>query len=126
MIDFEGILKTAKTEDKPYDSSGLAKLMATENLTVLVSDVRTASWDSINRVLRMPNWINIPKECIDMFTAHECSHALHSPGIDIKTMTNPSLETNSIRMCEEIRVDRLIKQNFQDVNVIMRLALIIW
>ena len=58
----------------------LAKLMATENLTVVHRKVPTAYFDLKNRLLCCPILKDdISPELYDLFMGHEVSHALHTP-----------------------------------------------
>ena len=56
----------------------VAKLLANENLTVLQEPVRTASFDIVNRVLRLPQWKDMTQDLIDMLVGHEVGHALYT------------------------------------------------
>ncbi len=59
--------------------SQLAKLMATENLTVEHKKVQTAMFDTKNRVLYLPIWQNMSGYLYDLLTGHEVGHALYTP-----------------------------------------------
>ena len=59
--------------------SGLAKLMATENLTVQHAKVPTASFDPKNRVLTCPIWEQMSGDLYDLLIGHEVGHALDTP-----------------------------------------------
>ena len=53
-------------------SSGFAKLLATEDITVLVdSAAPTACFDVESRTLTMPVWPNMSEELTDMLVGHE-------------------------------------------------------
>ncbi|NBP16740.1 hypothetical protein EBU95_20530, partial [bacterium] len=55
----------------------LAKLMATENLTIENRNVPTASFDVKNRILTVPTLDNnISSQLYDLFMGHEVGHAL--------------------------------------------------
>ena len=55
----------------------LAKLLATENITVKQRPgAVTASFDIKNRVLEMPVWEGISKDLEDLLLGHETAHAL--------------------------------------------------
>ena len=56
----------------------LAKLLATENVTVIREDVPTASFDIKNRVLRLPQWKNLTNDIEEMLILHEVGHALYT------------------------------------------------
>ena len=57
--------------------SQLAKLIATENLIVQHNNVKTASFDTLNRILTLPVFKVQTGDIYDMLIAHECSHALY-------------------------------------------------
>lgn len=58
----------------------LAKLLATENITVRVDPMaKTASFDMKRRILTLPNWQNISETLHDMLQIHETGHALDTP-----------------------------------------------
>jgi len=59
--------------------SGLAKLMATENLIVQHAKVATASFDPKNRVLTCPIWEQMSGDLYDLLMGHEVGHALDTP-----------------------------------------------
>ena len=57
----------------------LAKLLATENITVEHRNVPTAMFDIKNRILILPNWKDITKDIYDLLVLHEVGHALFTP-----------------------------------------------
>ena len=60
--------------------SQLAKLLATENITMMHNPKSiTASFDTKNRVLTLPMWTNIGEDLYDMLVVHEVGHALDTP-----------------------------------------------
>jgi len=59
--------------------SGLAKLMATENLTVQHAKVPTASFDPKNRILTCPIWEQMSGDLYDLLMGHEVGHAIDTP-----------------------------------------------
>lgn len=59
--------------------SGLAKLMATENLTVQHAKVQTAMFDPKNRVLTCPIWEKMSGDLYDLLMGHEVGHAIDTP-----------------------------------------------
>ena len=81
MLDFRDVF----LQDKRMDTlnidtkSQLAKLIATENITVQQNNVKTASFDVVNRILTLPIFKTDSKDVTDMLVAHECAHALYTP-----------------------------------------------
>jgi len=59
--------------------SGLAKLMATENLTVQHAKVATAMFDPKNRILICPIWEKMSGDLYDLLMGHEVGHAIDTP-----------------------------------------------
>ena len=61
--------------------SQLAKLLATENITVQHKpDAKTAWFDVKNRVLSLPVWREMSNDLYDLLVVHEVGHALDTPG----------------------------------------------
>lgn len=59
--------------------SGLARLMATENLTVQHAKTHTASFDPKRRILTVPIWEKTSTELYDLLVGHEVGHAIDTP-----------------------------------------------
>ena len=59
--------------------SNLAKLLATENVTVQHQNVQTASFNPKTRVLILPIWKKMSPELYDLLLSHEVGHALWTP-----------------------------------------------
>jgi hypothetical protein len=57
----------------------LAKLLASENLTVEHGNYPPASMDVKNRVLRLPIWKEMSGSLYDLMVLHEVGHALYTP-----------------------------------------------
>ena len=68
-------LKVVNKETK----NQLAKLLASENLTVEHKKVSTASFDTKNRVLTLPIWKDTSSDLYDLLIGHEVGHALFTP-----------------------------------------------
>ena len=64
-------------------TSLLAKLLATENITVQQQpNIKTAMFDLRNRVLMLPIWQGISRDLEDLLIVHETGHALDTPSAD--------------------------------------------
>ena len=59
--------------------SVLAKLLATENVSVEHQKVQTASFDLKNRKIILPIWNDMSNELYNLLIGHEVSHALNTP-----------------------------------------------
>lgn len=98
--------------------SQLAKLMATENISVEHGNVNTASFDLIARVLTLPNWDNVTNELYDLLVGHEVGHALDTPNYDIvkqayeEISPDHSLAKSFINVIEDARIEKLIKRRY--------------
>ena len=93
--------------------SALAKLLATENLTVEYANVDTASFDVKNRILRIPTMKDLDAKTLDLFVGHEVAHALYTPldgmeNLPIKTQNFHSI----VNVVEDARIERLIQKKY--------------
>jgi hypothetical protein len=66
--------------------SGLARLLATENIRVEHQPVRTAYFDTATRTLTLPIWRGMSADLYDMLVGHEVGHALWTPASDAVVM----------------------------------------
>jgi hypothetical protein len=57
----------------------IAKLLATENITVVQGKISTAMFDVKNRILMLPMWKDIFPHTEDHLIGHEVGHALYTP-----------------------------------------------
>ena len=70
------------------DKSLLAKLLATENITVQRNpSLKTAAFDLKNRVLMLPVWQGISNDLEDLLLVHETGHALDTPTAEVYVKT---------------------------------------
>ena len=95
--------------------SNLAKLLATENITVQHDQVKTASFNLEDRILTIPIFKNPKGAVYDMLVGHEVSHALHTPQKDwIDALKKDDLMKikDYINVIEDIRIDKLIQKKY--------------
>ena len=96
----------------------LAKLMASENLTVEYGEFETAVFDTVNRVLSLPNWSHTSNEVHDLLVGHEVSHALNTPQLDDESVftdideDRPQVVHTYMNVVEDARIEREIKTKF--------------
>jgi hypothetical protein len=91
----------------------LAKLMATENLTVEQRPVQTASFDVLNRILTIPTLDkNISSYLYDLFTGHEVGHALYTPMDGIMKARELKVHMGVANVVEDSRIERKIKYKY--------------
>jgi len=95
--------------------SQLAKLMATENLTVQHQNVPTASFDVKNRVLTLPNLKDgLSVNLYDLMTSHEVGHALWTPEAgwhDAVSTGGPAFK-GFVNIVEDARIEKKIKAKY--------------
>ncbi len=117
-------LKTVPNRTRTRVSTdNLARLMATENISVQHQPVETASFNVKTRVLVMPRWDNMTQEVTDMLIAHEVSHALNTPAgekplmdaikrIGDATGAPATIAKHLLNVVEDARIERMIKAKF--------------
>ena len=94
--------------------SQLAKLFATENLSVEHNNVKTASFDLENRIVTLPIFKKPSGDVYDMLTAHECSHALYTPMKAWSKLEDPKYRAY-VNVIEDTRIDRLIQKKYPGI-----------
>jgi hypothetical protein len=92
----------------------LAKLLASENITVQHNKVQTASFDVKNRILTLPIFKEQSGDVYDMLIAHECSHALFTPYEEWEGITDSELRSY-VNVIEDTRIDKLIQAKYPGV-----------
>jgi hypothetical protein len=89
--------------------SNLAKLLATENLTVEHTNVPTASFNVETRILYLPTWDNITNEIYDLLVGHEVGHALYTPS---DYSLDNDFPRSYLNVVEDARIERKMKQKY--------------
>ena len=84
----------------------LAKLLATENLTVEHRRVSTASFDVNNRVLILPIWKTATNAIYDLLAGHEVGHALYTPN------KPHDGDRGFVNVLEDVRIEKLMKRAY--------------
>lgn len=87
----------------------LAKLLATENMTVEHRNVPTASFDVNNRILILPAWENISNDVYDLLVGHEVGHALFTPNL---VGSDINLPQGYLNVIEDARIEKLMKRKY--------------
>ena len=93
----------------------LAKLMATENITVLHKKVPTAYFDVKNRTLVVPIFKEeMSPELKDLFSGHEVGHALFTPleGWHDAVCESGPIFKGYLNVIEDCRIEREIKNKY--------------
>lgn len=99
---------------KIQSKSLLAKLLATENITVEVrADLPTAAFDPGKRILYLPKWKDMPIAMQDLFIGHEVGHAFETPaeGWHDAVCEDPTLK-GFLNIIEDARIERKIKSRY--------------
>ena len=89
-----------------------ARLLATENLSVVRARASTASFDIKSRVLTLPMWKDMTPEIEDMLIGHEVGHALYTLHQYMEPIVeNPRIQTY-LNVIEDVRIEKLIKRKY--------------
>lgn len=100
--------------NKKTQKDQLAKLMATENLTIVHKKVPTAYFDMKNRILCCPIFKDdLSDELYDLFMGHEVGHALNTPyeGVHSALTKNRTLK-GYLNVVEDVRIEKAIKNKY--------------
>jgi hypothetical protein len=104
-------MNTPNTSQNAQDT--LAKLLATENITVIRGNVSTASFDILNRRLLLPRWKEMTPAIEEMLMLHEVGHALFTTnekyGVVFKEKKYLKDYANVI---EDVRIERKMKERY--------------
>ena len=89
-----------------------AKLLATENLTVIRANASTASFDIKSRILTLPMWKEMTPEIEDMLIGHEVGHALYTGEAYLKPIEENRKLMSYLNVLEDVRIEKLIKRQY--------------
>ena len=107
-----------KSMELIQSKSLLAKLMATENLTVEQRKVQTASFDVQNRILTLPILdAKISPFLYDLFLGHEVGHALNTPLEGLVKAKEEKISRSVINVVEDSRIERKIKNKYPGIRI---------
>jgi len=95
----------------------LAKLLATENVTVQHSvRANTASFDLKNRVLTLPILKYTDGDVVDMMQGHEVGHALYTDEAAwIAALTEDGVHKQILNVVEDARIEKKIKRKYPGI-----------
>ncbi len=106
--------------------SQLAKLMATENLTVQHQKISTARFDPQNRVLYLPIWQNMTGVIYDLLCGHEVGHALYTPADGwhdaVVDKAKPKNYKSFLNVVEDARIEKKVKRKYPGLSTAFKLA----
>ena len=94
----------------------LAKLLATEDITVVHKNMPTAYFDTKNREMGLPILKNMSGDIYDLMTLHEVGHALWTDPEDwhkiVSADNDDDLPKSFINVTEDVRIERKIKDKY--------------
>ena len=97
--------------DKTKKTS-LAKLLATEDISVHTKKVSTASFDIKNRELVLPDWKDMIPDTLDMLIGHEVGHALYTPIELLNEGRERKIPKSFINVIEDVRIEKMIQSRY--------------
>ena len=89
-----------------------ARLLATENLSVIRARTRTASFDIKSRILTLPMWKDMTPEIEDMLIGHEVGHALYTNDDYLVPLKETPNLHSYMNVLEDVRIEKLIKRKY--------------
>lgn len=95
----------------------VAKLLATENLTVTRTNSKTAYFDVKARVLNLPLWKDMTPEIEGMLIGHEVGHALYTGGDEwMKAIGEDRILKGYVNVVEDARIEKLMKRRYPGIR----------
>lgn len=91
----------------------LARLLATENITVIRGNVHTASFDILNRRLLLPRWKEMTPTIEEMLMLHEVGHALFTTQEKYGQVFREKKHLKDYaNVIEDVRIERKMKERY--------------
>ena len=108
---------TKNKEINKNAKSNLAKLLATENISVEHKKVRTAYFDLKNRLLVVPIWKDMNKDILDLLLSHEIGHALFTDMNEWRVAVEEEKIPHSfLNVVEDARIEKLVKRKYPGLS----------
>ena len=108
-------MKTNKINNQA--KSYLAKLLATENISVEHKKVQTAYFDVKSRLLVLPIWKNMNEDITDLLISHEVGHALFTPSSGWQdAVVEKKIPKSFLNVIEDARIEKLIKRKYPGLS----------
>ena len=109
-------MKKTNKQSKSY----LARLLATENITVEHRKVPTAFFDLKNRLLVVPIWNQeMSNDVLDLLLSHEIGHALYTPMKEWqKAVDVDKIPHSFLNVIEDARIEKLVKRKYAGLSQI--------
>ena len=92
----------------------IAKLLATENISIFQAQVPTASFNVKTRVLTLPMWKDVTPYTEDHLIGHEVGHALYTPeqGWHDAVCANEEVFKTYLNVVEDARIEKLVMRKY--------------
>ena len=93
----------------------LARLMAAENVDIVHGDYKTAAFDIENRILYLPDYVDLGEDVYDLLISHEVSHALNTPVEGYHSATDEEQDEKFkgfLNIVEDARIEKMIQRKF--------------
>ena len=92
----------------------LARLLATENLTVVHENVQTASFNVEDRILTLPLWDGMENYTYDHLVGHEVAHALYTPADEWMEKAKEGGQgfQSFLNVVEDARIEKMIQRRY--------------
>ena len=92
----------------------LARLLATENVTVTHKNAQTASFNVRDRVLTLPMWDDMDSNTYDHLVGHEVGHALYTPedGWHDAVCSKGQAYKSFLNVVEDARIEKMIQARY--------------
>lgn len=89
----------------------LAKLLATENINIIRSNIKTAAFDIKGRTLLLPRWKEMTPTIEEMLMMHEVGHALYT-GVDSYGVVFEEKKhlKDYANVIEDVRIEKRMKE----------------
>lgn len=96
----------------------IAKLLASENISVRRECIRTADFNIVTRTLRLPIWKDMDNSVESMLIAHEVGHALFTSTeyiAKIESLQFPKAQ-RYVNILEDARTEKFMRRKFAGIN----------
>jgi len=92
----------------------LARLLASENITVVHKTAPTASFNVRDRVLTLPMWDNMHADTYDHLVGHEVGHALYTPeaGWHESASSKGEIYRQYLNIVEDARIEKMVQTRY--------------
>jgi len=94
------------------NSKVIAKLLATENIDVVIGNLKTAYFDVKNRTLGLPDWSAEHPAINNLLIGHEVGHARFTPHTNDEEMKTWKVPFGYVNCTEDNRIERLIQSEY--------------